>query len=166
MEYNIRLMNEDDYESVKDIFMQAIKSKIVTFHTGAPSYEEWDQSHLKDCRYVAVDENNSVLGWIALSPTSSRYVYRGVLDISIYIDCAHRGKHIGTQLLGKVIYESEKLGIWTLQSGIFEINEASIALHKKCGFRIIGVRERVGQDMDGNWQNTVIMERRSKVCGL
>lgn len=159
-------MKENDYESVINIFIQAVKSKVVTFHTEAPSYEDWDKCHIKECRYVAVDKNDTVLGWIALSPTSNRYVYRGVLDISIYIDYAHRGKHIGTQLLSKVIDESENLGIWTLQSGIFEINEASIALHKKCGFRILGVRERVGQDIDGNWQNTVIMERRSKVCGL
>lgn len=166
MEFNIRLMNENDYESVKNIFIQGIKSKVVTFHTDAPTYEDWDKGHMKECRYVAVDKKDSVIGWIALSPTSSRYVYRGVLDISIYIDSAHRGKHIGSELLNKVILESEKLGIWTLQSGIFEINEASIALHKKCGFRTIGVRERVGQDMDGNWQNTIIMERRSKVCGV
>ena len=141
MEYNIRLMVENDYESVKNIFLQAIDSKIVTFHTEAPSYEDWDKAHINECRFVAVDKNDSVIGWIALSPTSNRYVYRGVLDISIYLDSSYRGKHIGTELLNKVIHESEKIGIWTLQSGIFEINEASIALHKKCGFRILGVRE-------------------------
>jgi L-amino acid N-acyltransferase YncA len=121
---------------------------------------------LQEGRLVAIDSNDNVLGWVALTPTSSRCVYRGVAEVSVYIDQEARGNGVGAALLSAVINESEKMGLWTLQSGIIEINEASIALHKKCGFRIIGFRERVAMDSDGVWQNTVLMERRSEVIGI
>ncbi|WP_167956531.1 GNAT family N-acetyltransferase [Anaerosporobacter faecicola] len=162
MRYDIREMKAEDYESVKRIYLEGIATKKATFQTEAPEYEAWNQGHCKECRFVAVDEKNEILGWIALSPTSSRCVYRGVNEVSIYIAQKGRGQQIGTALLSKVIEESEKLGIWTLQSGIFEINEASIALHKKCGFRVVGTRENIAKDVDGIWRNTVLMERRSK----
>lgn len=166
MTYSIRNMNKEDYENVKSIYLEGILTKKATFQTTVSDYDTWSKGHINDCRFVATDEDNQVLGWVALSPTSSRCVYRGVDEVSIYISQKARGKKIGTALLNKVIEESEKLGIWTLQSGIFEINEASIALHKKCGFRIVGTRENIAQDVDGIWRNTVIMERRSKIIGI
>jgi phosphinothricin acetyltransferase len=162
MEVKIRAMKNNDWDGVVDIYVQGIKTKRATFQTEAPSFEEWDKGHIKDCRLVAVNSDDEVLGWVALSPTSSRCVYRGVADVSIYIAENSRGNSIGSTLMNAVIEESEKIGIWTLQSGIFEINEASRELHKKCGFRSVGVREKIGCDIDGVWQNTVLMERRSE----
>ncbi len=166
MIFTIRNMNEDDFESVKRIYLEGIATKKATFQTEVPDYETWSNGHIKDCRFVAVDMEDQIIGWVALSPTSSRCVYRGVNEVSIYISQKAKGHHIGTALMNMVIEESEKLGIWTLQSGIIEINEVSIALHKKCGFRIVGIRENIAQDVDGIWRNTVIMERRSKTVGI
>ncbi|WP_455716357.1 N-acetyltransferase family protein [Anaerosporobacter sp.] len=166
MTFTIRNMNKEDYESVKNIYLEGIATKKATFQIDTPDYDTWSNGHIKECRFVATDEDNHVIGWVALSPTSSRCVYRGVNEVSIYISQKARGQHVGTSLLNKVIEESEKLGIWTLQSGIIEINEASIALHKKCGFRIVGFRENIAQDVDGIWRNTVLMERRSKTVGI
>lgn len=166
MTFTIRNMNTEDYESVKNIYLEGIATKKATFQTTVSDYVTWSNGHIKECCYVATDEEDQILGWVALSPTSSRCVYRGVDEVSIYITQKARGRKIGTSLLNKVIEESEKHGIWTLQSGIFEINEASIALHKKCGFRIVGTRENIAQDVDGIWRNTVIMERRSKIVGI
>lgn len=166
MKIMIRSMKNDDYESVKNIYLQGIQTQIATFQTEAPSFEDWDKGHIKECRFVAVDENDEIQGWIALSPTSSRRVYKGVAEVSIYIAENMRGKHLGSELMNKAITESEKIGIWTLQAGIFELNKASIALHKKCGFRVVGVREKIAQDVEGVWQNTVLMEKRSQIVGM
>lgn len=165
MNYNIREMKDEDYKSVADIYIQGIKTKNATFQTEAYSFEDWDKGHLKICRLVACD-GNTVCGWLALSPISSRAVYRGVAEISLYIDARHRGKKIGEALLNKAIALSEEAGIWTLQSTIFDTNEASLALHKKCGFRVVGIREKQGCDSDGVWRNVVLVERRSKVAGV
>jgi phosphinothricin acetyltransferase len=156
-------MEKEDYPYVKEIYLEGIHSGIATFQTSAPCFEEWDQGHMKACRFVITDENNRIYGWVALSMVSSRCVYRGVAEVSVYIAKAAHGKGLGSQLLQKVTLESEKQGIWTLQAGIFEMNTASIALHKKCGFRLVGVRERIAQDCKGTWQNTVLMEKRSTV---
>ncbi|WP_310604608.1 GNAT family N-acetyltransferase [Anaerosporobacter sp.] len=166
MAFTIRTMNKEDYESVKDIYLEGIATKKATFQTTASDYDTWSNGHIEECRFVAVNEDNQVLGWVALSPTSSRCVYKGVNEVSIYIAQKARGQHVGTALLNKVIEESEQIDIWTLQSGIIEINEASIALHKKCGFRMVGLRENIARDVDGIWRNTVIMERRSQIVGL
>lgn len=166
MEFNIRTMKKEDWNSVVDIYMQGINTKQATFQTEVPEYEEWDKGHLKIGRLVAVDNQDKVVGWIALSPTSSRCVYRGVAEVSVYISESFRKNNLGYKLLDKAIEETEKEGIWTLQSGIFAINEASIALHKKCGFRIVGIREKIGRDSNGIWQDTVLMERRSKIVGV
>lgn len=162
----IREFENKDYERVRALYEQGIRSKIATFQIDSPTYEEWDKSHLKIARLVEINNNNEILGWVALSPISSRIVYRGVAEVSIYIDENHRGKQIGTKLLNAVIAESEKNRIWTLQSGIFEINKASIALHSKCGFRLVGIREKIARDSEGHWQNTVLMERRSQIVGM
>lgn len=163
---SIRKMTTEDLNQVIEIYSQGIKTKTATFQTDAPDVETWDQSHLPEGRLVAVDDRNKLAGWVALTPVSSRCVYRGVAEVSVYIAEDARGKGVGAHLLDVIIKESEKMGIWTLQSGIFEINEASIALHKKCGFRMVGTREKIAQDSDGIWRNTVLMERRSNTVGV
>ena len=162
----IREVSKDDIEDILEIYLEGISSGISTFQTNAPTSEEWDQEHLADCRFVAINSKNLVVGWIALTPVSGRCVYRGVAEISVYIKEKYRAKGIGTLLLAEVISKSEDLGIWTLQSGIIEENQASISLHKKNGFRIIGYRELIGQDKDGIWRNVVLMERRSTKTGM
>jgi L-amino acid N-acyltransferase YncA len=117
-------------------------------------------------RYVAVNDENMVNGWVALSPTSNRFVYRGVAEVNIYVAEASRKQNLGYMLMNKLIEETEKKDIGTLYSSIISINEASIKLHNKCGFRVVGTRERIAKDVDGIWQDTTIMERRSKIAGV
>ncbi len=160
MDFKIRDMKNTDWEEVASIYLEGIKTGIATFQLEVPTFEAWDKSHIKVCRFVA-EEDGQVVGWVALSAYSNRCVYAGVAEVSIYIKAESRGKGIGEKLLQKVITASEKEGFWTLQSGIIEINKASLALHKKAGFRLIGYRERIAKDHNGVWQNTVLMERRS-----
>ncbi len=165
MECVIRKMHKEDWSYVARIYKEGIDIQIATFQSEVPTYEEWDQAHIQSCRFVA-EADNRVIGWIALSPTSSRSVFAGVAEVSIYIAGAYQGKHVGEQLLQILINESEKEGFWTLVSVIIEINKASIALHNKAGFRTVGYREKIAKDINGVWQNTVLMERRSPVAGL
>lgn len=158
----IREMVPNDWKRVAEIYEQGLERGISTFNTECPSYEEWDKSHVKECRYVFVADEK-VVGWIAISPTSGRCVYKGCVEVSIYIDGAYQGKGIGTKLLEKICEETEKAGYWSLYSAIFSINKASIALHKKCGFREIGYREKIAKDRFGVWQNTTMMERRNQI---
>jgi phosphinothricin acetyltransferase len=151
------------WDAVKDIYLQGIATKNATLQTDAPSWEEWDKSHLSTLRYVLLIDG-IVAGWAALTPVSGRCVYAGVTEISVYVHEDYRGQGIGAALLQKLITESEKQNIWTLQSGIFPENKASIALHEKHGFRTIGFREKIGK-MDGVWRDVVLMERRSKIIG-
>ncbi|WP_434798292.1 GNAT family N-acetyltransferase [Terrisporobacter vanillatitrophus] len=162
MDYFIRKMDTHDWLQVKEIYRQGIDTNMGTFQTCIPDYEEWDNAHLKDGRYVVVN-NDKVVGWVALTPISSRCVYDGVAEISVYIHNDYKRKGIGYKLLTKLVDESEKLGIWTLQSGIFQDNLASIELHKKCGFREVGYREKIGKDKFGNWRNTILMEKRNNI---
>ena len=162
MEYFIREMEDKDWEDVLKIYKQGIESGISTFRKDLPNKKSWESSHLKACRFILCDNNGSVIGWAALSPISSRIDYCGVTEVSIYIDKAHQGKKLGEFLLNKIKEESEKNGIWTLQSSIFEINEASLILHRRCGFREVGYREKIARDKNNIWQNTVLMEYRSK----
>lgn len=156
----IREMREDDWNRVAEIYTQSLEKGMSTFNTECPTYEEWDNGHVKEHRYVYV-LNENIVGWIAISPLSSRCAYRGCVELSVYIDEAYHGKGIGTALMQKVCSETEKSGYWSIYSAIFSINKASIALHKKCGFREIGYRERIAKDRFGVWQNTTLMERRS-----
>lgn len=162
MNYYIRKMNEEDWGKVKEIYKQGIETNMSTFQTSIPEYKEWHNAHLQRGRYVAV-YNDEIVGWIALTPVSGRCVYAGVAEVSIYINNDCKGLGIGYTLLNKLVEESEKLGIWTLQSGIFEENLASIELHKKCGFREVGYREKIGKDKFGIWRNTVLMEKRNSL---
>jgi len=160
MAYQIRKMSEADWPEVSRIYQEGMGTNLATFQSECPSWEEWDSSHLKDCRLV-ITENGSVLGWTALTAVSGRCVYTGVAEVSIYIGQEHRGHGAGKALLGELIRMSEECGFWTLQSGIMQNNTASIRLHESCGFRVVGYRERIGRDRFGAWRNTVLMEKRS-----
>lgn len=160
----LRPMEPSDWGAVASIYQQGMDTNLATFQTQCPTYEEWNAGHLKSCRLVAI-EDGSVVGWAALSPVSSRPVYAGVAEVSIYIALGQRGKGVGCLLLQALAEESEKEGFWTLQSGIMSDNAASIRLHEKCGYRRIGNREKIGCDRNGIWRDTVLMERRSKTVG-
>lgn len=160
----IRKIEEGYYPQVAAIYLQGIETGVATFQTEGTDWEAWDKSHLPNCR-IAAFENNQMAGWAALSPVSSRCVYAGVAEVSIYIAEGFRGKGVGKLLLQKLIEESEATGLWTLQSGIFSENKASIKLHEHCGFRIIGYREKIGKKGDV-WKDNIIMERRSKTVGI
>ncbi len=156
-------MDSFDWSQVSKIYKEGIETGMATFETIVPSYGKWDSAHLKNCRFVAV-YNKQIAGWAALSTVSSRQVYRGVAEVSVYIGKSYRGLGMGKALMQHLILESEKEGFWTLQSGIFPMNTPSISLHEKVGFRKIGYRERVAQLHDV-WIDNVLFERRSKVIG-
>lgn len=164
MDISIDIMQPENWPSVRAIYLEGIATRDATFETDAPEWEAWDKSHLKHCRFV-VHAAGQVVGWAALSPVSGRKVYAGVAEVSIYVAESARGLGIGKTLLRTLIEASEKAGIWTLQGGIFPENEQSIFLHKSCGFRIVGRRERIGK-MNGVWRDVVLMERRSSVAGI
>ena len=151
-------MRDSDWEQVREIYLEGIRSGNSTFETDAPSWEKWNDSHLEFARLVMRDEE-SVLGWAALSPVSKRDVYRGVAEVTVYVTESARGKGIGRALLEVLIAESEKNDIWTLQASIFPENTASIELHLRCGFREVGRRERIGM-LSGVWRDTILFERR------
>lgn len=157
-------MTENHWPAVRDIYESGIATGNATFQTEAPGWEDWDKGHIKNCRLVAIEEDK-VLGWAALSAVSSRCVYAGVAEVSVYIHPEARGKGVGLQLLDTLILESEANNYWTLQAGIFPENTASIALHEKLGFRQVGRREKIGQ-MKGVWRDTLLLERRSNKVGL
>jgi phosphinothricin acetyltransferase len=159
-------MSADDYTAVALIFEQGIEGGNATYDTRAASWVDWDQKHLVAGRFVArAQQDNRVLGWVALSPISARIVFRGVAELSIYIDNSAHGMGLGDALMAKCIEASEVAGLWTLQSGIFPENQASLRLHEKHGFREVGFREKIGQMRDGRWRDIVFMERRSKIVG-
>ena len=159
--YIIEALNPDDWDEVRGIYLEGIATGNATFETTAPSWEEWNASHLPHSRLVT-RTNNEVAGWAALSPVSRRAVYAGVAEVSIYVKSALRGKGIGRGLLAELIVESEAHGIWTLQAGIFPENEQSLILHKQAGFREIGRRERIGH-LNGTWRDVILLERRSSI---
>lgn len=160
MDLNIREMVETDWQRVSAIYKQGVETGIATFQNSIPEYKEWDESHLKTCRYV-ITHHQKVVGWAALSPVSSRCVYAGVAELSVYVDNDYKGQGLGSRLLTYLSDQTEKYGIWTLQAGIMQENKTSINLHKKCGFREVGYREKIGKDINGIWRNIVLMEKRS-----
>lgn len=159
----IRPMQASDWSQVAQIYADGIAQRIATFETTVPIWEFWDDKHLEIGRLVAV-EHDVILGWVALGAVSHRAVYRGVVEDTIYIASEAQGKGIGTALMNAMIQASETAGIWSIVAVTFEENHASIALHKKCGFRMVGYRERIAK-LDGVWRNTVMLERRSQVTG-
>ena len=156
-------MQPADWPQVERIYAEGIASGFATFETQTPAWERWHEAHLEACRLVA-ETADGVLGWAALAPVSHRRVYRGVVEVSVYVDPEAGGNGIGKALLLKLIEESERAGIWTLKSSIFPDNEASIVIHEQCGFRRIGYSEKVGF-RDGEWKDNIYFERRSRIAG-
>lgn len=156
----IRAMRAEDWPNVRRILTESIEAGGATFRTTCPDWAEWDAGHAAQCRFIAEIEDRTA-GWAALSPVSGRPEYRGVMELSVYIAQAMRGRGIGKALMNALIDASERAGIWTLQAAIFAENAASIGLHTSCGFRMVGVRERIAQDSAGVWHDTVLLERRS-----
>jgi L-amino acid N-acyltransferase YncA len=154
----------EHWPAVKTIYEQGIATGQATFQTNAPTWEEWTSSHLEHSRLVAM-EDGLVIGWAALTPVSGRCVYAGVAEVSVYIAPDHRGRQIGQALLQALIDSSEQQQLWTLQAGIFPENQASVHIHEKHGFRVVGYREKIGQHY-GIWRDTVLLERRSKKVGI
>jgi phosphinothricin acetyltransferase len=164
MGQDITEMTFEHWTQVKAIYEEGITSKIATFETKAPTWEEWDSSHLSHCRLVMVT-GKIVIGWAALTLVSSRCVYAGVAEVSIYVKGSERGQGIGSVLLNELIKQSEKEHIWTLQAGIFPENKASLQLHYNNGFRLVGRRERIVK-LNGNWKDVLLLERRSLITGV
>lgn len=160
----IRKMAPEDWPSVSKIYAEGIATGMATFEKTVPTFEKWDSAHVHECRFVAVG-HFGVLGWVALSPVSGRCVYGGVAEVSIYISAKSRGKGVGKKRMEHLIKQSEKNEFWTLQSGIFPENTASIDLHEKMGFRYIGKRERIAK-LDGQWKDNLLFEKRSTVVGV
>ena len=164
MGLDVEEMTPEDWSAVRAIYQEGIATGNATFETEAPEWAAWDAHHRADCRLVARLDGR-VVGWAALSPVSSRCVYGGVAEVSVYVAEAARGRGVGRALLQALVADSERRGIWTLQAGIFSENQASLALHRACGFRVVGCRERLGQ-LGGVWRDVVLMERRSQVVGV
>jgi phosphinothricin acetyltransferase len=157
-------MTDDDWEAVRSIYLAGIATGQATFEAEAPTWTTWNNSHLPAPRLVAVSEETPG-GWAALSQVSTRPVYAGVAEVSVYVAEEMRGMGLGGLLLNALIKGSEENGIWTLQASIFPENVASISLHHSCGFREVGRRERIAR-MKGVWRDTLLFERRSKLAGL
>lgn len=157
-------MQQSDWEQVRSIYLDGIATGDATFETSAPEWAKWHADHLAEPRLV-YREGQEICGWAALSPVSGRCVYAGVAEVSVYVARDSWGRGVGRSLLSALVARSEQSGIWTLQAGVFPENRASIELHLKCGFREVGVREKMGQ-MAGKWRDVVLLERRSKLASL
>ena len=158
----IRDLGPLDWPEVAVIYEDGIRTGNATFEVAPPSWDEWDAAH-SPIRLVA-EVDGRVAGWAALSPTSGRCCYRGVAENSVYVASSAQGKGVGRALLEELIERSEAAGIWTLVAGIFPENKASLRLHLGCGFRLVGVRERLGE-LNGEWRDVLMLERRSEVVG-
>jgi phosphinothricin acetyltransferase len=158
----IRAMAEADWPQVRAIYAAGIAGGEATFELESPDWREFHARHLPGHRFVASDSDGRVLGWAAVSPTSSRAVYSGVAEVSVYVDPAATGHGVGRALLGALVESTEAAGIWTLDAGVFPENAASLALHERLGFRRVGVRERIGRH-HGRWRDVVLLERRSQL---
>lgn len=156
---DISHLDQTDWADVQEIYLQGIRGGDATFEREVPDWRAWNESHLITPRLVARDDEG-VIGWAALSPVSRRRVYSGVAEVSVYVAESSQGRGVGRTLLEQLVERSEGAGIWTLQAGIFPENIGSIAIHLKCGFRIVGTRERLGRQGD-RWRDVVLLERRS-----
>jgi phosphinothricin acetyltransferase len=159
----IAALDASDWDDVARIYADGIESGVATFETEVPAWEDWDRAHLAGHRLLARTEGGAV-GWAALAPVSSRCVYAGVAEVSVYVAAAARGRGVGTALLAALVASSEAGGLWTLEAGILPENEASVRMHERCGFRVVGRRERLGR-MQGSWRDVLLLERRSAVVG-
>jgi L-amino acid N-acyltransferase YncA len=158
----LRELQATDWPAVRAIYEDGIRSGDATFETEPPSWEDWDAAH-SELRLV-VEQEGSVVGWAALSPASGRCCYRGVGEVSVYVGEEARGAGFGRALLDRLVELSEQAGYWTLTAGVFPENEASLGLHRACGFREVGVRERIGE-LGGVWRDVIWLERRSRLVG-
>jgi L-amino acid N-acyltransferase YncA len=159
-EITIAAMTAEHAQVVLDIYRLGIATGQATFETEAPTWTEFTATRLPRHRFVALDQTGRVLGWIACSPVSDRCVYAGVVEHSVYVHPDAQGRGVGRALLAALIASTEEAGIWTIQSGIFPENTASLRLHTSCGFRAVGVRERLGRH-HGVWRDVTLLERRS-----
>jgi L-amino acid N-acyltransferase YncA len=160
----IESMTADNWAAVRAVYLEGIATGQATFETEAPSWETWDSAHLSVARLVA-RYGKDVMGWAALSPVSQRKAYAGVAEVSVYVAAHSRGKGAGKALLERLIQESERDGIWTLQAAVFPENSATLALHEGLGFREVGRRERISK-LNGIWRDTILLERRSRTVGV
>jgi phosphinothricin acetyltransferase len=156
-------LEPDDWPAVAEIYREGIEDGDATFEVVVPSWTEWGASHLAQPRLVA-RSSRDVAGWAALAPVSPRPAYRGVAWDSVYVARSARGHGVGRLLLERLVADSEAAGIWTIQAGVFPENAASLAVHQRCGFRIVGIRERLGRH-NGRWRDVVLLERRSAAVG-
>ena len=156
----IRPLTRDDWAAVERIYAEGIATGEATFETEPPTWEEFDAGRLAEHRLVA-EEAGEVVGWAAVSPTSQRECYAGVVEHSVYVAEAARGRGIGAKLMAALVASTDAAGIWTIQTSIFPENAASLALHERVGFRVVGRRERIAQ-LDGVWRDTLLLERRAR----
>ncbi|HEY1565202.1 MAG TPA: GNAT family N-acetyltransferase [Gaiellaceae bacterium] len=160
---SVRELRSDDWPAVRAIYEDGIRGGDATFETEPPSWENWDAAH-PELRLVA-ERDGEVVGWAALSPSSARHCYRGVGDVSVYVAADARGAGLGRMLLERLVELFEQADYWTLTAGVFPENEASLRLHRACGFREVGTRERLGES-GGIWRDVVLLERRSTLIGM
>ena len=169
MEYVIDTIKPEDWPQVRSIYLEGLGTGNSTFEADTPDWDKWDSAHLQEHRSV-VRAGDSILAWAALSPVSTRCVYTGVAELSLYVSAAHRDKGIGSALLKAIIDSTEKAGLWTLQGGIFPENRPSLRLVRKHGFKEIGRREKIGKmtygDLAGTWRDVILVERRSIITGI
>lgn len=171
LHFDMRPLVRSDWSEVAEIYRQGILTGDATFETEPPGWEEWTRSKVEHSRIVAVETaapesgRERVVGFGALSPTSSRCVYEGVCEVMVYVAEGWRECGVGSLLLGAMIRSSEEAGVWTLLAGVFPENVASIRLHEALGFRTVGVHRRIGRMADGRWRDTVLLERRSESVG-
>ena len=151
-------MTRDDWPAVEEIYAEGIATGNATFETSAPRYEEFDASRLRDHRLVAVQDGR-IVGWAALSPTSSRECYAGVAEHSVYVAGSMRGRGVRRKLMDALLASADEGGIWTIQTNVFPENAATVALHERVGFRLVGRRDRIAQ-LHGSWRDTLLLERR------
>ena len=156
----IRPMEAADWPAVAEIYREGIATERATFQTACPPYPAWDAAHIKECRLVILAPDGQIAGWAVLSRVNMRWCYRGVAEVSIYVGERYRGHGYGYHLLRALCAEAEAAGYWTLQSTVLQENVASRRLHAKCGFRLVGRRERIARDCHGRWLDTWLMERR------
>ena len=164
MKYSIEAMTRADWSEVRRIYLDGVATREAPFETDAPDFVSWDADHIESPRLVArASGARRLLGWAALSPVSKRSVYAGVAEVSVYVSADCRGRGVGRSVLEALVKASEEAGFWTLQAGIFPENDASIRLHERCGFRLVGLREKLGVHY-GVWRDVLLFERRSRAA--
>jgi phosphinothricin acetyltransferase len=156
-------MRADDAPAVLAVYQAGLDTGQASFETAAPDWAAFDAGRLAEHRWVA-DHGGELLGWVAVTPVSSRAAYAGVVEHSVYVSAAARGRGVGAALLDRLIASTEAAGIWTIQSGVFPENAASLALHRRAGFRVVGTRERIAR-RHGTWRDVTLLERRSPLVG-